>query len=181
VTKIREDRAREFFDELDKEGAVLTPAVTESEDFIHCFVITSKAALNTRRREKIRLFARLLISSVSAKPPRDTDDYEDLVQTLDELTYTEWEALLILDKYSELRREPKQNDLQWSLTFWKNFEIEIKTRLNVRGDEFIFFMNRISRTGLYDQIVGGYLDYTGGVGVLTPKVFRLKHYIAEKA
>jgi hypothetical protein len=181
VKKIREERAREFFDELDKKGAVLTEAVVASEDFIHCFLITSKAALNTRRREKIRLFARLLASSVGEAHPRDTDDYEDMVQTLDEITYTEWEALLILDKYSQLSKAPALNALQWSTTFWKDFESEVKTRLNIPTSEFTFFMNRISRTGLYDQLVGGYLSYAGGVGVLTPKFFRVKNFIVASA
>ncbi len=179
VKKIREDRAREFFDELAKDGSVLTPAVVENEDFIHCFLVTSKAALNTRRREKIRLFARLLKSSVGENHPRSTDDYEEMLGILDDLTYSEWSALLLLDRHSGVERQPSENTLQWSLKFWPQFMSDVESELGIPPSELTAFMSTIARTGLYEIITGGFLDYEGGVGVLTPRFFRLKGYVAE--
>lgn len=179
IKQIREDRAREFFDELAKDGSILTPAVIESEDFIHCFTITSKAALNTRRREKIRLFARLLASSVSKPHPRDTDDYEQMLAILDDLTYSEWSALAILDRYSTTSTNSGENALQWSQRFWPNFQDDTERELGIPKSEFTAFMNPISRTGLYEQIVGAYWRYDGGVGMLTPRFHRLKSFVSN--
>lgn len=179
VKKIREVRAREFFDELAKDGSVLTDAVIQSEDFIHCFLITSKAALNTRRREKIRMFARLLKSSVSENHPHDTDDYEELLNILDQLTEREWQALVILESFGIVERRASENNLQWSKRFWTQFQKRVAVELGVPSDEFTSFMAAIARTGTYEIITGGLLDYDGGVGFLTSRYFRLKSYVSE--
>ncbi len=179
VERIKVSRAQTFFDELSKGKIELTEDLIKSEDFLHCFYISSKAALNTRRHEKIKLFAKLLKSSVGENPPKDTDDFEDLLSILDELTYTEWQALLILDRYTKSPRDKNQNDLQWSITFWGRFKIDVLNELKIPPGEFTSFMNRMSRTGLYEQFVGGFMDYVGGVGMLTPKFFRLKKYVFD--
>lgn len=86
LKEIRVDRARTFFDELESGNAVLTPELLESEDFLHCAFITIKAALRTRRRAKIRFFARLLKSSVVEGSFTNTDEYEEYLEILDKLT-----------------------------------------------------------------------------------------------
>lgn len=179
IQEIREYRTREFFDELAAGNSELTEEVIQSEDFIHCFLITAKAALNTRRREKIRLFAKFLRATAKESTPRNTDDFEDLLSVLDDLSYTEWLALVSLSQFSTEPRVLGENDLQWSRRFWGDFISDLSTRLNIPGEEACSFMNRISRTGLYDQIVGVYWDYEGGVGMVTPKFFRLQKLLEQ--
>lgn len=67
LTTIREERSRAFFDELAKGSSQL--------DLATLYFATTRYALNSRRREKIEMFARLLKSSVSTEGPQDTDEY----------------------------------------------------------------------------------------------------------
>src|SRR6185369_6104744 len=64
LNKLERERVGALFRYLDESGAVLTPELIESNDFLHCFTITVRAAQRTRRHEKIRLLARLLASSI---------------------------------------------------------------------------------------------------------------------
>ncbi|MBN8778865.1 MULTISPECIES: hypothetical protein [unclassified Thiobacillus] len=180
LTTIREQRSRAFFDELAKGTTQIDPAELESEDFLHCYFATARYALNSRHREKIRMFARLLKSSVSPNGPRDVDEYEIFLEILDELNYRELQALTILDSYSSQPWNPDQNDLQWTNTFWDDFSARLTTDLNIPQEEIRDFMNRISRTGCYEMFTGTYLDYTGGKGKLTPRYRRLKQFIEEQ-
>lgn len=181
LTTIREERSRTFFDELAKDEPQLEPALLESEDFLHCFFATTRYALNSRRREKIVMFARLLKSSVSEEGPQDVDEYEAFLEILDELNHRELRALAILDSYSDKPRDPDQNDLRWTNTFWDNFVARLSNELKVPEDEVTNFMNRISRTGCYEMFTGTYLDYTGGKGKLTPTYRRLKKFVGQHA
>jgi hypothetical protein len=100
LNNIREERSRAFFDELAKTSKPLDPAILESEDFLHCYFSTVKYALNSRRREKIEMFARLLKASLGDTGPRDVDEYEEFLGILDDLTYRELQALAIMDSFS---------------------------------------------------------------------------------
>jgi len=178
LDNIREERSRAFFDELARTSKPLEPAMLESEDFLHCYFSTAKYALNSRRREKIEMFARLLKASLGETGPRDVDEYEEFLQILDDLTYRELRALAIMDSFSDRPRTADQNDLQWTNTFWGEFEEKVVHELGVPKDEVSDFMNRISRTACYEMFTGGYMDYTGGKGKLTPTYRRLKRFIS---
>ncbi|MGH8252281.1 MAG: hypothetical protein ACREVI_16580 [Steroidobacteraceae bacterium] len=181
LDNIREDRARHFFDELANRDDPLDPKVLESEDFLHCYFATTRYALNSRRREKIAMFARLLQASLAEVGPKDVDEYEEFLSVLEELSYREIRALAILDTFSTRPRTSEQNDLQWTNTFWDEFEQCLVAELGIPSDEVVDFMNRISRTGCYEMFTGGYFDYTGGKGKLTPTYRRLKGFVANSA
>lgn len=180
LSNIREERSRAFFDELASTSTPLDPAMLESEDFLHCYFSTARYALNSRRREKIQMFARLLKASLGEKGPRDVGEYEELLKILDDLTFRELQALAIMDSFSNRPRTSDQNDLQWTNTFWKEFEDRIVLDLGVPRDEVADFMNRISRTACYEMFTGGYIDYTGGKGKVTPTYRRLKRFISSE-
>jgi len=133
LEKIREERTREFFDELAKGNIILDSSLLESEDFLHCYFATAKYALNSRRREKIKMFARLLQSSVTGEGPNGVDEYEDFLNILDELSYRELQALSILDQFSNRPRTSDQNDGQWANTFWEEFIQRVSTLLSGRN------------------------------------------------
>lgn len=177
LQRMEEGRIRALLDALSHGKLELSEELIESEDFLHCFCATYKAVLNTRRREKIELFARLLKSAFTETRPRDIDEFEEFISILDDLTYEEWCALTILDSFSSRSRKADDNDLTWSRTFWDEFSRTVERQLKIPSDEFTPFMNRLGRTGLYDQLAGAYLDYAGGVGKLTPRFHRLKSFI----
>jgi hypothetical protein len=181
LNKIREERSRVFFDELAKTSKPLDPSILQSEDFLHCYFSTARYALNSRRREKIEMFARLLKSSLGDAGPKDVDEYEEFLEILDDLSYRELRALALLDNFSNQPRSADQNDLQWTNTFWDEFEGRVVRELGIPKDEVSDFMNRISRTGCYEVFTGGYWDYTAGKGKLTPIYRRLKHFVDRSA
>jgi hypothetical protein len=178
---IRAERAKAFFDELSKSDAILTPEAIDSEDFLHRYFTTVKCALNTRRREKIKAFARLLKASLGDDGTcADADVYEDFLSILDGLSYREIRALALLEQYYKTPRDAGQNDLQWTNIFWEEFVVVAGKELGLQADVVVDFMNRISRTGCYEMFTGSYMDYTGGKGRLTPTYFRLKKMINEE-
>ena len=180
VERIKAERTRAFFDELSRGEVELSEELIESEDFLHCFFITWEAGVKARRREKTALFARLLKSAFTENHPRNIDEFEEFVSILDDLSFEEWRVLTILDSYSNRPRTPDQNDLIWSRTFWDNFQSRVEQELGIPKGEFTPFMNRLNRKGLYDQIVGTYWDYDGGIGMLTPRFHRLKSFVSSR-
>lgn len=179
VEKIRLERVKVYLDELNSGGLVDNPSLLESEDFLHCYALTTRLALNSRRREKIRMFARLLKNSLGVAGDIDVDEYEDSVKILDELSYREIQALNLLDEYSVVPREDQQNDLQWINLFWGEFENRLCTQLGIPHEQVGDFMTRIARTGCYETLTGTYWDYTGGKGKLTPTYRHFKAFIVE--
>ena len=179
LENIQKERTAAFFDELAKGDAVVDENLLKSEDFLHAFFATTKYALNSRRREKIKMFARLLKSSLTENDLSNIDEYEDFLKILNELSYRELLALKILDEYSSTPRKEEQNDLQWTSQFWEELERRIAKELNIPANQVVDFMNRIARTGCYEVFTGGYFDYTGGKGKLTPTYQRLKKFIED--
>ena len=176
--KIKEERTRAFFDELAEGGILLQPGLLKSEDFLHCFFATVKAALDTRRREKIRLFARLLKASTLAGSFSGTDEYEEYLNTLDELSFREISILVTLGKFESLfPKSDTENDLKRTHRFWDQFTTELVEKLHIPKEEIDAVLTRLNRTGLYETFIGSYFDYTGGKGKLTPLYFHLKKLI----
>lgn len=177
---IREARTKTFFDELERGNVLLSPELLESEDFLHCYFATYKAALNSRRREKIELFARLLMSTQKTGTFSNTDEYEDYLSILDDLSYRELMLLIKLDKYEEEHPlQEGENDLQRANHFWEKYCDEIICDLSIPPDELNATLTRLNRTGCYETFIGAYLDYTGGKGKTTPTFKRLKKLISS--
>lgn len=178
LENIHKDKLREFFDELKKGDIPLTPEIIESEDFLHCYFSTVRAALNTRRREKIRYFARLLTSSISLSEISTIDEYEEWLSILDEISYRELGILAVLSRYEKEYSYPARGDaLQQANRFWDRFSSEVCSRFSIPNVELNGSLTRLSRTGLYETIIGTYLGYTGGRGKLTPLYAKLEKLI----
>ena len=179
LENIQRERTMAFFDELAKGDVIVDEELLKSEDFLHAYFATTKYALNTRRREKIEMFARLLKNSLTEEDILNIDEYEDFLKVLDELSYRELLALRILDTYSSTTRSEAQNDLQRTSQFWDKFEEDMTNELNIPKDQIANFMDKIARTGCYEMFVGGYTNYTGGKGKLTHMYRRLKKFIED--
>jgi len=181
ANEIKEERIRTFFDELAQGKHELSDELTQSEDFLHCFFITTRAALNTRRREKIRIFARLLNATQAPENEGNIDEYDEYVNILDNMSYREIRVLTILDKYESQYPVVAGNEqkLDEIIPFWEQFEQELIRILNLPPEEVDSVLIRLVRTGCYEIFTGRFFDYTGGKGRLTPLYKRLKRLIAD--
>jgi hypothetical protein len=54
------------------------------------------------------------------------------------------------------------------MRFWADFEANADNELSLDSETLQAMLNRLARTGMYQEITGGYVDYGGGRGYLTP-------------
>lgn len=174
--KIKKQRARAFFDELAAGRLALTEDLINQDEFLHAFDATIKAALQSRRDEKVRMFARLLRRGVIECEHQSFDDYEELVNLLSDLSHREWCALILFESHLA-GTDPNSEALQRVMSFWKAFVLDLENNLGVSQNEASSFMNRLARTGLYNEITGAYWDYEGGQGITTPKMARFRQMV----
>jgi NRPS condensation-like uncharacterized protein len=176
--EIRIDRMRAFFDELAIGQHELTEDLIQSEDFLHCYFSTIKAALNTRRRDKIRMMARLLNSYLSPSMNTTTDEYEELLAVLDAISFREFNVLHSLYQL-EQSNPGDENNLGNINKYWEEFKDKVMAEVKIPQKSLSAFMAKIERTGLYLRITGGFYDYEGDKGRTTPLFGRLLAFIKE--
>lgn len=174
--ELRIDRITTFSDELAKGNVELTDDVIKDNDFLHCFFKTTHAVMNTRRKEKIRMFARLLKSSLTGTFS-DADEYEEYLGILDELSFRELRILSILEKY-QFPQASGENGLQRATRFWDSFISEIAQH-GIPKDEINAFLTRLNRSGCYAAFGSDYAGADNIKGELTPMYFKLKSAIQD--
>jgi hypothetical protein len=175
VAAIRADRTRVFFDELAKDEKLLRPELLENNEFLHCYFATAAAALRTQRNEKIQSLARLLRSSTENGKIDTADEYEEFLNILMELSQRELSVLLILDQYeTQYPLQGDENDLQRANRFWDAFVQRLSQDFSIGVREVDSLLTRLNRSGCYETFTGGFFDYTGGKGKITPLFHRLK-------
>lgn len=179
---IRLERARTFYDELELGSGVLTPRTIESEAFLHDHLVTLTTALRTRRVEKIRWLARLLLGTAGDHPGIGADEYEDYLGMLDQLSYRELCLLNTLAEYEEANPLAEgQSVLQRANHYWPEFRARACQRCIIPADEFDGAMQRLTRSGAYVIYTGTAYDYEGNRGYLTPAYFRLAQIVRIRA
>lgn len=177
VKEIRLERSKTFFDELESGLKQLDDETIKSEDFLHKFFISYKAAINTRRREKTKMFSNLFKSSLLKTDVSIVDTFEDYLKILDELSYREIQALYILESFYSTPRNSDDSNLNWTDKFWDKFVSKLSTDVKISPEKVDSFMIRVSRTGCYELFTGKIISGgTGGKGILTPIFFDLKEY-----
>jgi hypothetical protein len=183
LNKLRQHRLEIFFDQLSKSTINISDDHIKSNEFIHKYILTLKYVLDTQQKEKIEMFANIFKNSLSKKNNTfNVDTYEDFSKMLNELSYREICALSIFEYfYTNRKKEKKDNELQFVFSFWNEFEDKIEQELGISKTSVENYMIKISRTGCYKEITGGYLDYNGGKGILTPMYFELKDCILNQS
>jgi len=179
IDNIKQKRLKIFFDELNSGSIKLSPELVESENFLHCYFSTLKAALNSRRQEKNEMFSRLLKSTIRAGNYSSIDEFEEYLKILDELSLREFQILIKLEEYESenpLLDTDNGNELKRATRFWESFVGDIKN-LGVPENEVDSIINRLNRSGCFETFVGNYYDYTGGKGKTTATFKRLKKLI----
>ena len=169
--KLAKRRHKVFFDELSEGLRDLTPELIESEDFLHCSVATYRAAMRARRTEKIRFLANMMVGAVRSNEGRETEEYEELLAIVDELSFRE------LDLLMSLSRAPNPGPYG---------EREMTDNLAVYGiarGEATSILYRLLRSGLiaisYAPASQGFYDKNvEGQWYFTPRLTRLKQLVA---
>tara|TARA_R110002050_G_scaffold113424_4_gene228263 strand:- start:44 stop:745 length:702 start_codon:yes stop_codon:yes gene_type:complete len=180
VKEIRLERTKTFFSNLELGKINLSDEIIKSEDFLHKFVISYKAVLNTRRREKIIMFSNLFRTSLFEKGIEDVDTFEDYLKILDELSYREIQALNLLESFYSTPKDLEETDLKWTSKFWNDFVLTLSETINISPNKVDDFIKRITRSGCYELFTGVYVNDTGSKGKLTPTFFDLKDFALSK-
>jgi hypothetical protein len=164
VSKIQKERFQTLLDELSKGEKLITPELVEAEEFIHSFVVVYQASMNTFQREKIRRFARILLTAIE-KHELASDKFAEYVRILENLSDRE---LLILTSLVDLEKGyTKSKDVAWSKDkmgpsiglanwgirvthgIWREF-IKINTlEHNISTSTLLSLLKRLESTGLY--------------------------------
>lgn len=178
---IHEKQRQEFFERLP--SVELTEEMMNNDEFIHAFMATAEAVSKTRNSEKIHRFAKIftyyyLQPGKKSTTVEENDDYEEILAVLDDLSEREYMVLIalhLLESSSNLSASNKLNPLQTANVFWDQFLDEVERNLLIPKDEIPGVLARLNRTGLYKTFTGGFFDYTGDQGCLTPN---FKKFIA---
>jgi len=188
IQDMREERFRTLLEELANGTAFLTDEVIRDHDFLHAWYCTARAALNTRRKEKIKLFARLLLGAVR-EHRFDSDDFEEYLSILDDLSLRELQILLSLKGFEESPRSQNVvggkvvpvNSLYHIQVFWDKFAGDAEERCAVPRDQLGAVLTRLARTGLVEPITGAYYDYGGGLFKTTSRLEAFARWLHSEA
>jgi hypothetical protein len=180
ITRLRKERLQAYFEEIasrmDRDTAVrLAEELPGNEDLIHVYFITTRAALDTRRRAKIRLFARLFANYVKGESVATGDAYEEMLAVLDDLSYREFQVLLILHRFETETPLEEQPDtapvvtkLHRATRFWDDFVQAVESEAGIPSNAIPGALERLTRTGLYQTNRALVAGYPGEKGNLTP-------------
>ncbi len=145
-------RFKILLQELNSGQRFLTEKLIQDEPFIFAFTSITKAAINTRKKEKIALFARLLRNACIEKR-HGSDEFEEYLSILDDLSYRELRILLILKKFEEdfqlqIKILDSLEQSKQSKESWKLFQNAVSSECDIPSEQLIPILMRISRTGL---------------------------------
>ena len=150
IEKMRTDRLRAFYTQLESGKIELTEEIIHNEDFLHCYFSTVRCVLNTSRKEKIEFFGKLFNKSIKASLIYHADDYEYYLKILDELTLVEIQILNLLNRL-ESKTNPvdqlRNHILSANVEIWKEFACEMKSQFNIDDYFLDETLIRIERTG----------------------------------
>lgn len=173
IREIQKERLRTFFDALDKRKIRLTEDTIKNNDFLHAYFSTVRYVLNIRREEKIRLFANLFSTYCGEEKFDQTDEYEEFLEILDDLSFREFTILQTISSYeSRTPRADSETDYQWVDHFWKELLEDLGNTLGMPVEEILGYLTRLNRTGLYKTFTGAIFGYAGDEGMLTPNFTR---------
>lgn len=162
-------RLQVFANEFSTLGLNISKEDAKRREFFDAYTSTARHVLTESRDAKIRLFARLLGRFVESGCVTSIDRYEEHLLLLDEISEREFSLLLLLERHEATHPlQGNENRLERAGHFWTNFEADAGNELGIDSDNLQAILTRLARTGMYHEITGGYFDYGGGRGHLTP-------------
>jgi hypothetical protein len=178
VDRVTQRRIKQFESLLEDNGGFITEAMLDDDEMVHRIAVTLRAVARESQGEKIACFARLLING-GIDQPIETDQYDDLVKILESLSLQELRVLQILDKLEKAHDGVAGNSVQRTSTYWTEFHDKL-IEAGIPQDEHAGLLGRLTRTGLYTELTGTYLDYAGGQGVLTGTWVRFRRFVVDR-
>lgn len=171
IANIRNERLRCFFDELERGRIDLTQEVIESEDFLHSYFSTVRAVLNTKHREKLHLFARLLAHYYSGTPQEHLDQHEEYLSLLEDISFREFQVLTILHRFEAeavADAHARGEEMNGAGPLWDEFVRAVVSQTGIPQEEIAGVLARLNRTGLYKTFSGARFGLRADTGQLTP-------------
>ena len=107
IEAAKKKRLKIFFDKIGSSEIKLTDELIQNESYLFNYVNTVKAVVNTRRIEKITFFSNLFIYGTNNYKIFETDEYDEFLKIIDELSLTEIELLF---EFKKLEDEQPIND-----------------------------------------------------------------------
>lgn len=165
----------------------------DSEEFFDLLFKAWESTKRTRHDEKISLYAKILAGALPLQDRREHSP-EDYLAILTELNPQEIDVLRVLYRQQEQDPQPSENGMQWLLRIGV-LEISQDREPPVRGlgqwekvlagcssvnaDTLEFVFLRLQRTGLINEMSGGFTDYIGGVFIITDTLRSLMRYLNQ--
>jgi len=172
LNQIDEERRRLVLDELSRQRMIITQAMLDDHDWLRSWCLLYEAMSRTIRGEKAIYLAKLWASfSRDGRFAEQIDSFEEFRGVLEDLRPREMAALLLLrdiENRNPFGEVENDNELRRAWRGWDEFQSRLEAEIGVPQPQQAGFLARLQRTGLYRTIVGGYLDYEGDVGSLTP-------------
>lgn len=137
-------------------------------EYLEGLIATARRVQDTVNETKIRAFAEMFSTYYEGGHFQSIDQFEEYLSILDELSVREFQVLVILHKYELANPLEGRNPLQRAVAVWGSFQAEVKEVVGIEPEQLSAILTRIQRTGLYETITGGFFDYAGGKGALTP-------------
>lgn len=138
------------------------------KEYLEGLVATARRVQETVNDSKIRAFAAMFATYYEGGHFQSIDHFEEYLSILHELSAREFRILLILHKYEHANPLDGRNPLQRAIAVWGSFEAEVKENVGIEPEQLSAILTRLQRTGLYETFTGGFWDYSGGKGSLTP-------------
>lgn len=171
--QIVRERTQTFFDELGAGTTSMTEELIQSNDFLHCYFKTLRAAQQTRRKEKIELLARMLRGATCSNQ-MDFDQYEEFLDALEEMSLREILALQLLQRREVASRTSIwETEVDQITSYWKLFKNDVIESLGLEEKEFDPFIARLVRTGFYRENNESFYGDTPKVGITTRQFEKL--------
>jgi hypothetical protein len=145
----KQERFKALLEELSKGARYLTEDLIEQEDFIYAFHAISRAAVFTKNKQKVQLFARLLTYACREKL-LDNDKFEENLHILEDLSLREMQLLLLFKKHEDrLRERTKGPSDDFRRVQWEALQEEAESKLGIPRQQLESSLARLTRSGWY--------------------------------
>jgi hypothetical protein len=154
------------------------------EEFFDLFTKTLDNCIRTRHRERIRLNCKILVGAISLDNIRDRHSAEDFLSLVVDLTPAD--IMLGFKIYEQQKNKPTHFDFESQDNNELKFVVssgwhKLEELCNLERTQFDIALHKLSSAGLIKEIVGMYVNYTGGLYVKTPAFQSLMNFIRLNA
>src|SRR6185437_5846489 len=179
----QEKKFEYFLDEVQRGTANLSNKSFNEYEILHAAYSTQLALLKIRQNEKIAILAQLF-SSYFNKICKDnskievySDNYEQLLLIIEQVSLEEWQILLILYEWEQEKASHNTNiEINWN-----SFLEKVKYKIGLDKDYVLALLTRLNATGLCIKASMG-VNFSGTLFIekLTPIFYKLVEFMELK-